>query len=68
MHTVNLMTPKNLAVVFGPTILRPREETIATAANSEATNFVCETLIINYKSMFEVLSVIKSTSNFFRIL
>lgn len=53
MHTVNLMTPKNLAVVFGPTILRPREETIATAANSEATNFVCETLIINYKSMFE---------------
>jgi hypothetical protein len=29
----NLMTPKNLAVVFGPNILRPRVETVETAMN-----------------------------------
>ncbi|KAH3761497.1 Rho GTPase-activating protein [Pelomyxa schiedti] len=48
----NLMTSRNLAVVFGPTILRPREETMAIAANSEGINYVCESMINSFDTIF----------------
>lgn len=49
------MTPHNLAVVFGPTILHAREETMANACNSEFVNFTCESFITHYQDIFQVL-------------
>ncbi|KAH3757005.1 Rho GTPase-activating protein [Pelomyxa schiedti] len=51
-HATNLMTARNLAVVFGPTILRPREETLELAAVSDTTNYVCESMITGFSAIF----------------
>lgn len=53
----NKMTPGNLAIVFGPTLLRPRP-TAATVSLSSLVDYphqarVVETLIVHYSLVFE---------------
>lgn len=44
-HHQNLMTIANLGVVFGPTLLRPQEETVAAIMDIKFQNIVVEILI-----------------------
>ncbi len=44
----NLMTIANLGVCFGPTLLRPREETLANIMDIKWCNLVIEVLIDQY--------------------
>lgn len=44
----NLMTVSNLGVCFGPTLLRPEEETVAAIMDIKFCNIVVEILIENY--------------------
>ena len=48
----NLMTASNLGVVFGPTLLRPREETVASIMDIKFCNEVIEILIENCERFF----------------
>ena len=43
----NLMTISNLGVCFGPTLLRPEEETVAAIMDIKFGNVVVEILIEN---------------------
>lgn len=52
----NLMTPGNLGVCFGPTLLRPREESVATIMDIKFCNEVVEILIENCDTFFPVHS------------
>ncbi|KAG8518401.1 Rho GTPase-activating protein 10 [Galemys pyrenaicus] len=45
----NLMTVANLGVVFGPTLLRPQEETVAAIMDLKFQNIVVEILIENHE-------------------
>uniref|UniRef100_A0A1I7VTX2 Rho-GAP domain-containing protein n=1 Tax=Loa loa TaxID=7209 RepID=A0A1I7VTX2_LOALO len=49
----NLMTVGNLAVCFGPTLLRPKEETMAAIMDIKFCNVVVEVLIANYDLIFK---------------
>uniref|UniRef100_I3JP56 Rho GTPase-activating protein 26 n=1 Tax=Oreochromis niloticus TaxID=8128 RepID=I3JP56_ORENI len=51
-HQQNLMTIANLGVVFGPTLLRPQEETVAAIMDIKFQNIVVEILIECYLSSF----------------
>ena len=42
------MQPSNLGVVWGPTLMRPREETMAAIMNLKFQGVVIETLIKEY--------------------
>ena len=42
---VNKMTPSNLAIVFGPTLMRPEVETMDTTLNSPLVNHGIERII-----------------------
>ena len=44
----NLMTVSNLGVCFGPTLLRPEEETMAAIMDIKFCNVVVEIMIENY--------------------
>uniref|UniRef100_A0A673LTK4 Rho GTPase-activating protein 26 n=1 Tax=Sinocyclocheilus rhinocerous TaxID=307959 RepID=A0A673LTK4_9TELE len=48
-HQQNLMTVANLGVVFGPTLLRPQEETVAAIMDIKFQNIVVEILIENHE-------------------
>ncbi|KAJ8982990.1 hypothetical protein NQ317_001431 [Molorchus minor] len=48
----NLMTVSNLGVCFGPTLLRPEEETVASIMDLKFYNIVVEILIDNYDKIF----------------
>ena len=48
----NLMTASNIGVCFGPTLLRPKEETVASIMDIKFCNEVVETLIENCDRMF----------------
>ncbi|XP_056643046.1 rho GTPase-activating protein 26 isoform X2 [Diorhabda carinulata] len=48
----NLMTVSNLGVCFGPTLLRPEEETVASILDLKFYNIVVEILIENYQRLF----------------
>lgn len=48
-HLQNLMTVANLGVVFGPTLLRPQEETVAAIMDIKFQNIVVEILIENHE-------------------
>ncbi|KAJ8922523.1 hypothetical protein NQ315_007553 [Exocentrus adspersus] len=48
----NLMTVSNLGVCFGPTLLRPEEETVASILDLKFYNIVVEILIENYERIF----------------
>uniref|UniRef100_A0A8B9RDA6 Rho GTPase activating protein 42a n=1 Tax=Astyanax mexicanus TaxID=7994 RepID=A0A8B9RDA6_ASTMX len=45
----NLMTVSNLGVIFGPTLMRSQEETVAAMMNIKFQNIVMEILIENYE-------------------
>nr|XP_056711440.1 rho GTPase-activating protein 10 isoform X2 [Euleptes europaea] len=51
----NLMTVANLGVVFGPTLMRPQEETVAALMDLKFQNIVVEILIENYDKIFQTL-------------
>ncbi|CAG7818348.1 unnamed protein product [Allacma fusca] len=48
----NKMTVSNLGVCFGPTLLRPEEETVAAIMDIKFCNVVVEILIENYEKIF----------------
>ncbi|TNN79237.1 Oligophrenin-1 [Liparis tanakae] len=48
----NRMTPSNMAVVFGPTLLRAKEETVAAMLDIKFQNIVVEILIEDFKKIF----------------
>ncbi|VEN48450.1 unnamed protein product [Callosobruchus maculatus] len=48
----NLMTVSNLGVCFGPTLLRPEEETVASILDLKFYNIVVEILVENYQRIF----------------
>ncbi|XP_077519059.1 GTPase regulator associated with FAK isoform X3 [Amblyomma americanum] len=49
----NLMTVSNLGVCFGPTLLRPEEETVAAIMDIKFCNVVVEILIENCDKIFK---------------
>ncbi|XP_048389469.1 rho GTPase-activating protein 42 [Stegostoma tigrinum] len=51
----NLMTISNLGVIFGPTLMRSQEETVAAMMNIKFQNIVVEILIENYEKIFHTL-------------
>lgn len=53
-HQQNLMTVANLGVVFGPTLLRPQEETVAAIMDIKFQNIVVEILIENHERVGEI--------------
>ncbi|XP_020485869.1 oligophrenin-1 [Labrus bergylta] len=48
----NLMIPSNMAVIFGPTLMRAKEETVAAMLDIKFQNIVVEILIEDYKKIF----------------
>uniref|UniRef100_A0A8C2BJ16 Rho GTPase activating protein 42a n=1 Tax=Cyprinus carpio TaxID=7962 RepID=A0A8C2BJ16_CYPCA len=50
----NLMTVSNLGVIFGPTLMRSQEETVAAMMNIKFQNIVVEILIENYDKVISV--------------
>ena len=44
----NLMTPSNMGVIFGPTLMRAEEETVAAMLDIKFQNIVVEILIEDY--------------------
>ncbi|XP_053334519.1 rho GTPase-activating protein 26-like isoform X2 [Clarias gariepinus] len=51
------MTVANLGVVFGPTLLRPQEETVAAIMDIKFQNIVVEILIENHERIFKEIPV-----------
>uniref|UniRef100_A0A8C7D4X6 Rho GTPase activating protein 10 n=1 Tax=Oncorhynchus kisutch TaxID=8019 RepID=A0A8C7D4X6_ONCKI len=49
---LNLMTVANLGVVFGPTLMRPQEDTVAAIMDLKFQNIVVEILIEQHKKIF----------------
>ncbi|XP_037724563.1 rho GTPase-activating protein 26 isoform X2 [Drosophila subpulchrella] len=49
----NKMSVFNLGVVFGPTLLRPREESVAAILDIKFNNIVINILIDNYERIFK---------------
>lgn len=49
----NKMSVFNLGVVFGPTLLRPQEETVAAILDIKFNNIVINILIENYERIFK---------------
>lgn len=63
----NLMTVSNIAVCFGPTLMRPERETVAAIMDIKFCNVVVEILIENYTKvmfMINVLSLNFTNKNF----
>lgn len=50
------MTVANLGVVFGPTLLRPQEETVAAIMDIKFQNIVIEILIENHEKVMASLA------------
>ncbi|XP_045205336.2 rho GTPase-activating protein Graf-like isoform X11 [Mercenaria mercenaria] len=49
----NLMTVANLGVCFGPTLMRPEEETVAAIMDIKFCNIVIEILVEHYDMIFK---------------
>uniref|UniRef100_A0A8C6PHS0 Oligophrenin 1 n=1 Tax=Nothobranchius furzeri TaxID=105023 RepID=A0A8C6PHS0_NOTFU len=47
----NRMTPSNMAVIFGPTLMRAKEETVAAMLDIKFQNIVVEILIEDYEKV-----------------
>ena len=47
----NLMTPSNMGVIFGPTLMRAEEETVAAMLEIKFQNIVVEILIDDFKKV-----------------
>lgn len=59
----NKMSVFNLGVVFGPTLLRAAEETVAAILDIKFNNVVIEILIENYDKMFKSSPMPTSSNN-----
>ena len=57
------MTVSNLGVIFGPTLMRSQEETVAAMMNIKFQNIVVEILIENFDKAREFLVSLKSDLN-----
>ncbi|XP_032312012.1 rho GTPase-activating protein 26 isoform X2 [Drosophila ananassae] len=57
----NKMSVFNLGVVFGPTLLRPREESVAAILDIKFNNIVINILIDNYDRIFKISPNSKET-------
>ena len=53
----NLMTVANLGVVFGPTLMRPQEETVAAIMDLKFQNIVVEILIEQHQKVSRALFI-----------
>ncbi|KAM8972881.1 rho GTPase-activating protein 26 isoform 2-T2 [Pelodytes ibericus] len=62
-HKQNLMTVANLGVVFGPTLLRPQEETVAAIMDIKFQNIVVEIIIENHEKMFSTVPEMPQTNS-----
>ncbi|XP_037604696.1 oligophrenin-1-like [Sebastes umbrosus] len=51
----NRMTPSNMAVIFGPTLMRAKEETVAAMLDIKFQNIVVEILIEDSKKIFSYM-------------
>lgn len=51
MSEENKMTVANLGVCFGPSLMRPEEETVAAIMDIKFCNIVVEILITNYEKV-----------------
>jgi len=49
---INKMTPGNISIVFGPTLIRTKESTLSTFADIQFVNRVIELLIFNHGFIF----------------
>jgi hypothetical protein len=49
----NLMTPVNLGVCFGPSLLRPEFETVSSIYDIKFRNAIVELIIQHYEKMFQ---------------
>lgn len=47
----NRMTPSNMGVIFGPTLMRAEEESVAAMLDIKFQNIVVEILIEDYKKV-----------------
>lgn len=47
------MTPVNLGVCFGPSLLRPEFETVSSIYDIKFRNAIVELMIIHYEKMFQ---------------
>ena len=56
------MTVSNLGVCFGPTLLRPEEETMAAIMDIKFCNVVVEILIENYDKVPKLIKTSCSSS------
>jgi hypothetical protein len=61
------MTAANIGVCFGPTLLRPREETVATIMDIKFCNEVIQILIENCDTFFPPNSSADSSPEVFRM-
>lgn len=59
----NLMTVANLGVVFGPTLLRPQEETVAAIMDIKFQNIVVEILIEHHERVRRMCMVTQMYNN-----
>ncbi|XP_072040049.1 rho GTPase-activating protein 26-like isoform X3 [Amphiura filiformis] len=50
---INLMTVANLGVCFGPTLMRPEEETMKAIMDIKFANIIVEMLITHYEKIFK---------------
>lgn len=69
---LNLMTVSNLGVIFGPTLMRSQEETVAAMMNIKFQNIVVEILMENFNKVAPFFLVVESvlflyTATFFYI-
>ncbi|CAH2277115.1 rho GTPase-activating 26 isoform X1 [Pelobates cultripes] len=62
-HKQNLMTVANLGVVFGPTLLRPQEETVAAIMDIKFQNIVVEIIIEHHETMFSTVPEMQQTNS-----
>lgn len=53
----NLMTVANLGVVFGPTLMRPQEETVAAIMDLKFQNIVVEILIEHHEKVAHMTGI-----------
>ncbi len=60
------MTAANIGVCFGPTLLRPREETVATIMDIKFCNEVIQILIENCDYFFPINSSADSSPEILR--
>lgn len=56
------MTVSNLGVIFGPTLMRSQEETVAAMMNIKFQNIVVEILIENFEKASEIKDTTQQTS------